>query len=227
MSWWIWELVPIFQRLQFPERWLILFAPGVAYLASYSSSCMKPRLRVATGVAISVLFLLTSRQIATYQPDDDVSNSLVTAGIVSRGMVANWNQEYRTHWRKSIPDWPADRATLRGESVDRCDAAEATSFSHSTLRIISNREGRVTSDRAYWPSWRVEIDGSLVETFPSTPYGLLEFSVPKGESTVTIRLGKTRAERLAEIVSIAVLAALLGTMALRRRRRVREVNSPS
>jgi len=61
----------------------------------------------------------------------------------------------------------------------------------------------------YFPGWQAYVDGARVDTYPSTPLGLVTLGVPSGEHRIILRFEDTPIRRASILISSLTLCALL------------------
>lgn len=61
----------------------------------------------------------------------------------------------------------------------------------------------------YFPGWQAYVDGATVDTYPSTPLGLVTLGVPSGEHRIILRFEDTPIRRASILLSSLTLCALL------------------
>jgi hypothetical protein len=76
---------------------------------------------------------------------------------------------------------------------------------------VASEQAHLAFYTLFFPGWRAQVDGRPVAIEPQPNSGLISLRVPQGEHVVTLRFGRSRVRRIADLVS---LAALLATAAL-------------
>ncbi len=71
-----------------------------------------------------------------------------------------------------------------------------------TFRVQSDTPWTFALHQFYFPAWEIHVDGRRVSTRPQGPLGLLAADIPAGEHTVRVVYGHTRAQRVAEVISL-------------------------
>ncbi len=185
-----WSL-PIIEAVQFPFRTLPLAEFGLAT----AFACLKgrmplPAIVAAPAVLLSILFLLVP------PPDGP-------------GFTFAW---VTSHY----PDVP--EYLPRGERPYGMPSIWAIEIG-SNQRVATRQNGVTVEPVFYFPSWRVECEGRIVQTFPAEETKLLAF---RGDEC-SLSLGFTNAEIIGALLSSAALLALMVVCLMdgrwRRRRR--------
>jgi hypothetical protein len=232
----IWHVVSALQSVQFPWRFnvvLCLAASAVIALSLHSLRESGSRAgRAAVGVACVMLAAwigLTS--LCLWQSyGDRVIVREFTRGVGVWVGVGRDVPEYKP--ATALSNSPAyferlaQRFCREGDAMARACVVEgegALAFERWQPREIalgvSSARGVVIDARQfYFPGWIARLDGHPLAVRPSSPDGLLRFSVPAGEHRVELILSRNAPELAGRIVS-AVSIVLLLACALRVRLR--------
>jgi hypothetical protein len=96
-----------------------------------------------------------------------------------------------------------------------------TPFSWSSP-VSARVASTIEIETAWFPGWRVRVDGQPVTAGPGESSGLITFQLPAGEHTVNVEYGRTDTEKAAAGISLAALIlALALALALASRGQVR------
>jgi len=81
------------------------------------------------------------------------------------------------------------------------------------LAITATQPFTAVYNGFFFPGWQVTIDDVLVPVVPDERYGRISFPVPEGRHSVSVRLTETPLRIAADVVSLAVFAALVVLLA--------------
>lgn len=171
-----WSL-PLVTAVQFPFRALPLAEFGLATaLACISGRIVFPALLAAPGLLLSLLFLMV--------PPPN-------------------GPEFTVEWMKTrYPDVP--EYLPRGERPPGMPSLWAIEVAADNRSLV-HEDGVTIEPVFYYPSWRVECQGRIVETFPAPDTQLLAY---RG-ADCTKSIGHTRAEMIGGLLGLAALLALI------------------
>lgn len=216
----IWRLLPQLSYLLFPSRWLVIVTAGSAVLVvtgiHFLWSPNHQRVLVVALLIIAVgLALTTSGKLIWRMPDNSASfdaNDL-------RGEVP----EYRTIWWNKLqqPEEPLPpvRVVDGQAAIDVID--EQGIYQHYVINVVS--PATLQFRTFYFPGWQVRMDGMPVQVAPGDD-GRIQVAADPGEHDLTLCFEDTPIRRAGRIVSVVSLLMLLALpMAIRRRRRMRDV----
>jgi hypothetical protein len=232
----IWRLVSQLQTVQFPWRFnvvLCLAASAVVALSLHSLKASGARAgRIAFGVACAMLagwVGLTSLCLWQSYGNRELAREY-TRGVGVWVAVGRDVPEYKPATALSNSPAYLERLARRfcreGEALARACVVEGEgSLSverwqprEITMRVSSGRGILIDARQFYFPGWVARLDGHTLPLRPSSPDGLLRFSVPAGEHHVELTLTRTPPELAGQVVSSLSLLLLLACALLARLR---------
>jgi hypothetical protein len=197
---WVWEELPILQRIQFPWR---LLGPAALCLAALAAAAAPACERLgrfrwpafACAMALLILPNLTHLAPAGYQ---DLDRRLWTPDYLARsGFETTTSGELRPKWMQTLPPFAGQRLRLvSGEGEIR--GLDARVHQAATAELAT----------AYFPGWEVRVDGAAAAIWPAESTGLIRFAIPAGDHTVTAEWKRTSPRWAGEILSLIALLAL-------------------
>ncbi|HVG30032.1 MAG TPA: 6-pyruvoyl-tetrahydropterin synthase-related protein [Pyrinomonadaceae bacterium] len=223
----VWRLAPALQSVQFPWRFnvvLCVAAAAVVALSLHASKAPGGRARrVAVGVACAMLagwVGLTSLCLWQAYGNRELAREYAR-GVGVWVALGRDVPEYRP--ASALSNSPAyferlaGRFCREGDEMARACVVEGggtLSVERWQPRLIALRvasDGGVVIDarQFYFPGWVALLDGRPLPLRPSSPDGLLRFSVPAGAHRVGLTLTRTAPETAGRIVSLFSLALLL------------------
>ena len=224
---WLWiqgEL--IVQYIQFPWRWQIFLALGVALLQAVSFETLRKAARGPI-VAVPLLCLLISIYLLSYT---FVQLKYKTdKGIPYReGPAATWDSWLwlvsNSPWHQDfLPIWAAERIFDAAEAgrkpwhpppdLTPIRSAEVVPTSESLLyrryQVTAEETFRLLFHQFYFPPWQVSLDGVQVDAEPSTGLALAGVEIPPGTHELEIEWKATPAVWLGRILTAAGWLAVL------------------
>lgn len=199
----LWEKLPLIAFFQLPWRFLSLTVLTTSLAAGLIIKTLKHQHWAAIGIIILAIGLaLPILKVQRYEVVDE---------------------EYYQHYPKTTtwhnegsPLWTSGEADRYPKSAyEVIGPAEVTNWQKKELKhgfkISSQESVRFIDNTIYFPGWRVLIDNQATEIqFQDPAYrGLITFNIPKGNHKIEIIFTRTKIRLIAELISIASLAALL------------------
>lgn len=227
---WLWTRIELFfNQVQFPWRWQIFAALGAALLLAASLETLR-RIGQTWAKAVPLLSLLISVYLFAY-----ASLGLQYPTSEDTPAVAHWSDSFEhLFWDSSMSIWaqhllPIWSATPMVDAVnagrkpwdvppfpDPISSVAVTPTQIGLLQqqylVKTDQTFRLLFHQFYFPSWRVSIDGVVVESEPASGLGLASVTVPPGLHTVEIAWETTTAVWLGRTVTAAGWAMVLVLM---------------
>ncbi|MBX7170759.1 MAG: glycosyltransferase family 39 protein [Pyrinomonadaceae bacterium] len=192
-----WEYIPLFQKIQFPWRWLIFFCFGSAVIVSsvfddilaFLRTPKRPLAILAIGLfcILPIYFLGASIQHPFYYPKDYFNT------VIERFKSGPSNDCWWTTWAANLKDKPFDinprklPAQLSDRVVlnDRAFEIQKWEATERDFTIKAGEGGQAAVATMYYPYWKVQVNEKSVEMTPNEG-GMMSFPVPAEESKVKI-----------------------------------------
>jgi hypothetical protein len=201
---WVWELLPVLQRIQFPWRLLGPTAICLAALAASAAAAIERLGRwrwaaFAAAMALLILPNLFHLAPAAYQ---DLDRRLWTPAYLAKsGFETTTSGELRPRWMQTVPPFAAERLRLiSGDGEIHGMQARIRAAAIAELAI------------AYFPGWDVHVDGAPVPIYPAASTGLIRFALRAGDHAVAAEWKRTAPRSAGEIISFFALLALAGIL---------------
>ena len=228
---WLWTRSELFfDQVQFPWRWQIFAALGVALLLAASIESLRRNGR-SWATAVPLLSLLISVYLFAY-----ASFGLKYTTSEEAPNVAHWSDSFEDLlWKSSISIWaqhllPIWSATPMVDAVnagrkpweeppvpDPISSVDVTPTRTGLLQqqylVSTDQTFRLLFHQFYFPPWRVSVDGIQVDVQPATGLGLASVTIPPGAHSVDIAWGTTAAVWMGRLVTATgwlVVFILLG-----------------
>ena len=180
----VWDWIKPLQYVQFPWRFMTLATFGLSFLAGFSSLLFRRRiLKVLFLLISSCLLLIINLKLFTREVHESLSDQDFTSPEFLASSVAQKVPEY-------LPVWQSDFPSTRAEQVPS--------------RVIMEEDGEYVVDRAYYPTWQVEVDGEHVAYYPASD-GRLAFDLSSGTHDLALSQGHTALEFYCSLVSLFTL----------------------
>ena len=210
----VWYLLPQWQFLQYPWRWMeAVEAPmAIFFAAAVWPSGRRSRMLVSAGCAAAfvgaTVFAATSFFQVCY-PEDTVTSTLADfrSGVGFEGMYEYEPPDSdRELIAMGLPDacLVGDPATTLGKEDEDGDlvwnpaqgSCEATFFAnppprlanpeHRQMHVVIPRAGYLVLRLLSYPAWRVQVNGQTVTNLPKRKDGLLAVPVQPGPVALTV-----------------------------------------
>jgi hypothetical protein len=130
--------------------------------------------------------------------------------------------ELTPRWMRSVPPYnPRATAIMLGDAEVK--EWRRTPFYWSG-EVRAQQPAVMQMSYAYFPGWRVQMDGSPAAFGPSEPHGLIEFPVPPGAHRVEVQWGRSPARLAGDGITLVSLAVMLVVGLFARRRTLRSLD---
>jgi len=221
----LWDRLPLLPMVQFPWRFLSVQAVFTALLTgSFVAYLRLPQQHLAWSSALALGSILTVAALIGLQPDylpissKDVNVERLQLYELFTGNIGSTvRHEYLPRWVKPRPF--TGPSQLNPDSDPQAIAITGTLLGAERLdrrptdqvwQVTAGSEGSSVAFPIYhWPGWQASVDGSPVEARPAAGSGYLSVSIPPGEHTVEIGLGRTPLRLVAEVMSLLTITAVL------------------
>lgn len=195
----MWELVVPLQNVQYPWRLLSFIIPIASFSAAIWVETVKKKWIGLAVAILAVLLAFSYTRSATYEPRDEayyLSRKNFTDGTSSMG------NSFSTRWMSWQPNRPATRMEIvSGEGSITMRREQAATF-EGDIQAISDAMVRVHV--AYYPGWRVTIDGKDTPVKPDSR-GMITVPISKGDHVIGVNFSETPFRLAADTLSILSL----------------------
>jgi len=198
----VWETIAFLKNLQYPWRLLSVIVVSIPLIvAAVTSRIGRPM--VSAGIAIvAILFSFSYTKPVLYEPRSDayyISRREFTDGTSSLG------NSFSTAWMSWQKERPAQRMEMvNGEGIITMKKEEMTTF---LGEITTRTGGSVRTNVAYYPGWRINVDGIESQAKPDEK-GAISAVIGPGTHTVAVYFSRTPLRLAADLISLVGLAVL-------------------
>jgi len=186
----IWERIPILTNLQYPWRLLSIVIVATPFLTATIFSRLRWRMVFIGTMMLTVILSFSYTKPVLYDSRPDayyLSKREFTDGTSSLG------NSFSTRWMSWQPDRPKARMEIiSGEG----------SVALENVHLITDAMVRVHV--AYYPGWRVSIDGKSSSVNPDAE-GMITIPVPKGDHRIAVSFNETPFRLVMDIFSMTSL----------------------
>ena len=196
----VWDRLPLLQRIQFPYRLLGAAALCLAALAASTAATLAEFGRWRRAALVVALGLLTIPNLSHQAP---AAYEVMDPGfwtpeyLAESGFETTTSGEFRPRWMTTLPPFATQPLRLiSGEGQVR--GLQATVRSAATAELST----------AYYPGWQVSVDGTPTATYPAEATGLIRFALTPGEHAIVLEWHRTWPRLAGEIMSLIALASL-------------------
>lgn len=236
----VYQIVPLFQTIQFPWRMFSVVSVPFSFLVgiAYTLLPLSRKVRIMLGVLAAYCLVVFMACIVfnshIYLPND-ISREFNTRGGLSSELVYALTTASGIHGviaeytpRGAIDVFPED--VLPGELVAKDQGNVVTVLSHTQASGIEHifavgaQESATLRFGQYWfPGWTVYVNNATVSSTAGEA-GTIDFEIPQGTSDIRIRFEDTplrrAANRLSQSTFLILLGALLYSLYRERKRRL-------
>lgn len=214
-----WELLPLLKLSQFPWRLLSLTTFSSSVLAGSIIYLIKLRWKV--GLTVILLALVIGFNYRYARPISLIDKP---EGFYSTNeSTTTEKDEYLPIWAKQRP---AERAQERvvivegeGKIRDLVFNSKKTGFKLEAAGSV-----KIQVNQLYFPGWQVKVDGQLVPIDFENPFGLIQFEVPSGQSSILVEFRETPLRLTADGISLLSLLMVLSLLVKRKNGKSKKAN---
>jgi hypothetical protein len=202
----LWQWFPMIQRIQFPWRLLgpasICLAIVAAALGPMLSNLKRWRWAAVTA-AFAALILPNLTHLAPRAFRDLDAHLWTARSLANSGFETTTSGEFTPRWMHTMPSYlPVHARVVAGDATLREDSQSPFSWSGT----MQNRTAATLElNFAYFPGWRITVDGRTVEPAPTKDTGLMDVSLPPGDHSVSIEWTRTTPRWTGEGISLLAL----------------------
>lgn len=206
-----WKSVPYMANIQYPWRLLSVGIPAVSFLSALLFARWDRTWIMFVAALLSCLLVFPYTKPVLYEPRSDdyyLSRREFTDGTSSLG------NSFSTRWMSWQPNRPKNRMEiLSGVGSVAMKYNDATTFA-ADARLTT--DAMVQVHVAYYPGWRVTVDGKDVPVKPDSK-GMITVPVTKGNHSVAVHFSETPFRFAADLFSGVCLFWLFYSSILKRR----------
>lgn len=200
---WVWERIIYLRYFQFPFRLLTIVTTalvlGYGLMLDYFS---QSKMKVILLILLAVIPFAAARQY--YQPLGYQYGTKYT--VDDPCMTDTWANEYLSKWTKTCLLRPVPLISENREAK--------VSEGGRTIKFKVKDNEQVQIGKYYFPGWVAEDqNGHPLRLEPSGEQGLMAITTDSDSKEVTVKLERTRAEKLGDTVSLVSLLLLAGLIA--------------
>jgi hypothetical protein len=211
----LWRLVPIYQFIQFPWRFLFVTTLLTSVAASLVVTNLKINKKITAGLFMFFPVVLTFSYFKPskifYKSDNTYLSRMFATRTVEgekQGVASdyyNWSEDYLILpvWVEKKPEGLPE-AKITSE-IAQISAIRQVSSVNWKARVETDEKAQVSFNSFYFPGWYATVDGELVETNPGKPYGQIVIKVPEGSHEVNFFWSETKKRTIADLVSLSVI----------------------
>ncbi len=206
----VWERITLLQFVAFPWRWLgpiaVAIAMAVAALGPVLDSLGKWR-RPAFAGALALLILPNLSHLHPQNALDIDETQWSPQQIAERAIETSSLGEYRPRWMQDWPKYDARPAeVVSGYASYRQTGKTPISWAGAA---DASTPATIELSTAYFPGWRVRIDGAAVKTWPADATGLIRFDLPAGHHVIVADWRRTTPLWVADLISLFAFGILI------------------
>lgn len=205
----IWENFTFLQKVQFPWRWMtvisicgtIFAAAAYKHLFDFSRRSIRPLVFLTLGliiVAFAFNFLKVMNPLITY-PRAELNQ------ISARLKDSRSNDCWWTVWMNN-GGFQIKEKVFAGD--DRIIEIQNWQPTQKIVKVSAGETDSLIFAAIYYPHWRAEIDGQLVEV-QNNGNGLISVPLPAHETIVNLYFREPFAVRIASVISILAWLILI------------------
>jgi hypothetical protein len=212
-SWFLWEILPLGNYIQFPWRLLMLTTLVTPLMGGLLEIIPKKKI----GLIILFIFTLFSiiltfnyfKPAVILKVNDDyylnrffINQNTQNNPDIKSNIYQNNSEDYLplTIWTKLRPNQFTSKINISEDgNIVKFEEIKPTEFK---VNLKNTRAADLTINSYYFPGWKVYVDNreSFVEILE--PYGNMSVKIDEGEHTVLIRFEETLLRKFANGISI-------------------------
>jgi uncharacterized membrane protein len=201
LSYPLWKYLPVLQRVQFPFRWLTVFAfltvASGALALSLLSSVFENRARMTTYPVVAFLLVMmlfnVSQIVMTSETVNDKQFEATVAELArTPGLSAWW-----TIWADEKAFQNSEKVTAPGRTVE----VMTWSPERREFTVFEGRPTTVRISTFYYPYWKASVNGVPVE-ISKGENGVIELDAPPEKADIQVAFALPTSERIARFISL-------------------------
>jgi hypothetical protein len=195
----VWENVPLLSEINYPWTLLgpisFLAAVGVGWFVLNKHT---KYLSIAIAALAIVVVMPYAKPEKYIERTDDfyISNDATTTS----------SNELMPLWVKSHPQQRPEEK-VKGNGIDVSDETFISNKFH--FQVTSPREQQITINRIFYPGWKITINNGNVPIQYRNNQGLMQVTIPSGESQVNGQFSETPMRIVADIISMLSILSIL------------------
>jgi hypothetical protein len=203
----IWQKILIIQQIQFPWRILMLTTFTTPIIFSYLIDNIKNiPIKLVFVFATVFLFSVNNRNyLRTWERIRYPDSRFFQNDLYFGSTDIAW--EVKPQWVKISP-YSKDIVTNNSENVEILKADEGFG-TRARIYLDSTTTEKLTLNLFYWPAWIVKIDNNIVNYKINPKTGLMDIMVPKDSKVMSVEIGQTGIEKIANLISVVALTTSL------------------
>ena len=213
ISRWLWELIPYFEFIQYPWRFLMFASLFGSYLLVIFWNLISQLIHLTTiryliGLTIIMVAIIGYGKYFEPQFTNNRTAFDYTDLNKIKWDISRISDEY-------LPkDFPIPETQTEVASKDYSESSAIIVKTQDVrshrlhLSFSAQRAAEIFFSRANFPEWRIILDGVKVE--PEVQYGKIQVGVPAGEHNLTVYLADTPVRLIGNYMSLISALVLLG-----------------
>lgn len=220
-SYFLWEIIPLADYIQFPWRLLLLTTFFTSILSAFLFEWIAARRKSFFWASIVVVLLMT---IAYFRPEQytnpDVNYYLrkYFSNILVDGRTAKLSTEYENNTEDYLPTtiWSDERPA--NVPLERIEVGQGTLDYHEysstkyDATVDSKEPTELVLHSFYYPGWTAYIDGQKTIVNPNKPVGDISLDIPSGRHYIKLVFEETPMRKIANLITIITLLIFIGSM---------------
>lgn len=200
----LWVRIPKLEYLQFPWRFLALILPAVSFMATAAVSLVADKLKPFFVALLLLLLLLLYGSY--FQPREwwyDRTDPAQFSGKPWQRAITAGIFDYLPKWSKMPPaSSPVGDVQATPLLVART-VKKSSNYQEYSVANMSSSPKFLQVNTLYYPGWVATVGGREVPIgIPKGDLGIMQVSVPPGESKVALRFTETPLRRTSDIISL-------------------------
>jgi hypothetical protein len=201
----IWDWIPLLQIVAFPWRLLGPVAVCIAAIIAPLGPALKRRAAFS-----GVMMLLIAPNLSHLQPEhfrEADLNFWTPQEIARRGIEVTSRAEYRPRWMLDLPAFRNEPIQIVSGEATVQQTGRSTIVWSGTIHASTPATAEMSI--AYFPGWRVRIDGADVPAWPADRTGLIRFQISAGDHRVEVAWTRVAKIWAGDVISLLALCILI------------------
>lgn len=198
----IWEIITLIQKLQFPWRLLAITTFSTSLAGAITVNYFNFKYSKQIIILLTFVAVISTFSFWNAKENKQIDETIFKIPYASTTDTG----ESSPIWSiRSMDEFPNDNLEIL-EGIASVENLERNSIKH-VYKIDAKEKVKIRENTLYFPGWNIYVNGSIIVPEFQDPQnrGLMTFYVNEGISEVVVKFEDTKIRRIANIISIITI----------------------